>query len=250
MLISIASLSFSQISVDFNSALSLPFSLKKAGSKIIYDKVEKDYYDFHAYGFDNRLMVKKELEKISLALGISHHLGNKFNINEIEDSLNYELSYATANVISLDPMIYFNKEKFNIGLGFISALYSSTEYSLVAEDKTSDKEIYSVEKLRTKFRFGFLAELNYTLYNNESFFIRTGFAYRHLNLKAKKSEIIHYEVDGKDKLSSLNTQNLETNYVKEIDPKANLDKNTPAEELSFNLPFSALLISISFEFKL
>jgi len=62
LLIALSTYSYSQLSIEYSTAFSLPFSLKKAGSKTYYNSIERNYYDWNAYGFDNRLMIKKEFQ--------------------------------------------------------------------------------------------------------------------------------------------------------------------------------------------
>lgn len=250
--------SFSQLSVELKSSFALPVQNRIIGSKTIDNLTVSNYKNSFGYGFDNTLNIYKHFgDKFKAGIGFSYHNGSKFKSSElINHDANGDLKTTVytesySKYISIEPKFQFVlSEKIDIDFGLLSLVNSSVYHeNLKDSDIENNNTVYSIQEIKGRVSLGFIAGVDYKLYSSERFLFAINMNYRNVDFVTKNAEMILYEVNGVDRLSSLIEQKSKTEYVKEISSDDNQDNTKPLKELEYKLPFNSVSIGLNLSFK-
>ncbi len=215
-----------------------------------------DFTNTNIYGtFGNGLQFSlrggfKMSQNFGFELGVSYLSGFNSTVRDATGPNSSDIIKAKSTQVNLKPGVLF--ETSNDAL----TLYSRMGFVLPVGGKTTVNQETEFTGTQTNiktentgaFSLGYFGGAGVSIKMGDNLKVFVEVESVNLRIKQKTSVITEYSVDGSDQLSSLSTQNKETEYVDAVSSSDNTDINQPRKILANTTNFSSFGFNVGVRF--
>ncbi len=190
-------------------------------------------------------------ENLGFEVRFSYLLGSKIKTNYINDDWDFAIeNLGYARMININPSIVLMFGQSSIKPVFKAGMIfgAGNVFDEITIKSSSSVDFYKI-KTNGGVAFGFNTSLGILWKMNDHIYFTADWFIQQMQYSPKKSEIIEYTEDGRDKLDELDTSEKITLYVDKITDEDNQSDNEPSKALKIVMPFGSMGLRFGLQFR-